>query len=123
MSFRSRANSCEHTGETALGRFFHLRAVNSLASCFAPYAGFWLGFLARILRKEKVLTFQCPKQNRPFRGGFAICANPYLLLLNLLVYLALSGVWVVFLKLQLSSDLLLILGGHTNVSRRRLHFL
>lgn len=70
MSFRSRANSCEHTGETALGRFFHLGAVNSLASSFAPYAGFWLVFLAGILRRKKVLTFQYPNRKPPLPGRF-----------------------------------------------------
>lgn len=47
----------------------------------------------------------------------------FLLLLYLFVDLRLASVWVVMLELQLSGDLLLILGGHTNVPRRRLHFL
>lgn len=57
------------------------------------------------------------QEDRPLGAAFL------LLFLNFLVDLVLSRIWVVMLEFELSGDLLLILSGHTNVSRRRLHFL
>lgn len=81
--------------------------MRSLAGLYAVQSSNFL-----ILLKVRIV-----KQHTALSGGLVF------LFLNFLVDLALSRVWVVFLEFELSGDLLLILSGHTNVSRSGLHFL